>query len=320
MKGQEYISNSTVVIIGIGALGCVSADNLARAGVGKLILVDRDVVELDNLQRQVLFTEDDVGLPKVIAAQNHLERVNSDIIIESVLKDVNFSNVEMMIRGADLVVDGTDNLETRFLINDACVKNNVPWIYGGAIGTMGMTKVIIPRKNACFRCFIDRMPPAGSLGTCDTVGVLNSVTGIIGSLQSAYAIRMIVENDLSDEGLVLVDVWRAEIQRIRIPMNPECKCCGKGNFEFLNDRRGTMVTSLCGKETVQITPVEKGEINIKDLRSRLEKLGRVEHNSFFLTFYSDPYEITIFTDGRATIKGTTDKELARSLYAKYVGT
>ena len=316
---QRTLSRSCAVIIGIGALGCVIANNLVRAGIGRIRLVDRDVVELNNLHRQTLYDEGDVGEPKVMAAAKKLERVNSKISIEPLLKDANFSNIELIIRDTDVVVDGTDNMETRFLLNDACVRKGIPWVYGGAVGTNGMTMSIIPGKTACFRCLNPHVPPAGALGTCDTMGVSNAITGVIGAIESSEAIKIMVGSGEINKDLLIYDVWRHGFQSIFIPRNGDCKCCVQRDFEFLNVTKRTLVTSLCGKETVQITPVERGNIRLRELGGRLENLGEVEYTDYAITFKISGYELTVFKDGRATVKGTSDEVLARSLYSKYAG-
>jgi len=319
LAGQKILSRASAVIIGIGALGGVIANNLTRAGIGRIKLVDRDMVELNNLHRQTLYDEGDVGEPKVMAAVRKLEMVNSKISIEPLLKDANFSNIELIIRGADVVVDGTDNMETRFLMNDTCVKNDIPWVYGGAVGTNGMTMSMIPGKTACFRCLNPHIPPAGALGTCDTMGVVNAITGVIGSIESSEAIKILLGSGDVNANLLIYDVWRHGFQSIQIPRNSDCKCCVRRDFEFLNVTRRTLVTSLCGKETIQITPMEPGKITLRELGGRLENLGKVEYADYAITFKISGYEITIFNDGRATVKGTSDDVLARSLYSKYAG-
>ena len=207
-EGQEKLVNSKAVVIGLGALGGIISTALARAGVGNLKILDRDYVELDNLQRQILFDENDIDSPKAVAAVAKLEKMNSDIKIDSVITDVNFSNIEYLIEGADVVVDGTDNMETRFLINDACVKNNIPWVYGGAIGTTGMTMNIIPGKTACFKCFVNKIPQPGTLPTCDTAGVINAIPLVIGSIQSVEALKIILGQPDLNEHLIIYDIWQ----------------------------------------------------------------------------------------------------------------
>ena len=318
-EGQKTLMDSTVLIIGIGALGSHIANNLARAGIGHIKLVDRDVIELNNLQRQILYDEDDVGSSKVMVAAEKLKKINSEIRIDAYLRDVNFSNAELIIKGVDVVVDGTDNMETRFLINDACVKNESPWIYGGAIGTQGMTMTIIPRHSPCLRCMIPSIPPAGSLGTCDTAGILNSITSIVAAFECSETIKLLLGNGKINDGLIMMDAWRPSWERVDITRKDNCKCCVEHDFEFLNVKKRTIVTALCGKKVVQINPIKRSDISLDELGARLEKIGEVVYRDFALVFKLPGYEITIFKDGRATINGTSDERIAKSLYSKYLG-
>ncbi|MFA5772266.1 MAG: ThiF family adenylyltransferase [Thermoplasmata archaeon] len=319
-KGQEKLSNSSITVVGLGALGSTIANNLVRAGIGKIKLVDRDIVEIHNLHRQLLFDEEDVGKPKAVAVAKKLKKINSDVQIESLLKDFNFSNAESVIRNADVVLDGTDNMETRFLINDACVKNKIPWIYGGAVSTYGMSMNIIPEKTSCFRCLVPFIQKAGTLPTCDTVGVLGAVPVIIGSIESVEAVKILLGKQNVNRNLIVYDVWSHSFKSIDIPRNKNCICCGKHNFEFLNVRKRSLVTVLCGKKAVQIMPIEKGRISLENLSKRLEKVGTVKKTKFALTLKLQKFDITIFSDGRAMIKGTNSENIAKSLYAKYIGT
>jgi len=317
--GQNILMDSTVLVIGIGALGGQIANNLARAGVGHIKLVDRDIIELNNLQRQILYDEDDVGRSKVMVAAEKLKKINSDILIDAYLRDLNFSNAELIIKGVDVVVDGTDNMETRFLVNDVCVKNEIPWIYGGAIGTQGMTMTIIPHGTACLKCVIPNIPPAGSLGTCDTAGILNSITSIVAAIESSETIKLLLGCENINDSLLMIDAWSQSWERVDVSRKDDCKCCGGHDFEFLNVKKRTMVTALCGKETVQISPIKRSDISLDELGARLEKVGEVEYKEFAILFKLPCYEITIFKDGRATINGTSDEKTAKSLYSKYLG-
>jgi len=317
--GQKILMDSTVLVVGIGALGSHIANNLTRAGVGHIKLVDRDIIELNNLQRQILYDEDDVGRSKVMVAAEKLKKINSDIRIDAFLRDVNFSNAELIIKGADVVVDGTDNMETRFLVNDTCVKNEIPWIYAGAIGTQGMTMTIIPHQTPCLKCVVPGIPPAGSLGTCDTTGILNSITAIVAAVESVETIKLLLGRENTNDGLLMIDSWKQSWEKVNITRKDDCKCCGEHDFEFLYVKKRTMVTALCGKETVQISPIKRSDISLDDLGARLEKVGAVEYRDFALVFKLPSYEITIFKDGRATINGTSDEKIAKSLYSKYLG-
>lgn len=320
-KGQKKLLRSKVVIIGCGALGTVIANSLARAGVGELKLVDRDVVELDNLQRQVLFDEEDAkkGLPKAVAAVEKLKRVNSEILLRSEVSDINQSSVEAAIAGYDLVLDGTDNMETRFLLNDACVKHDVPWVYGAALGSTGSTMDILPKKTPCFRCVFPELPPPGSLTTCEDVGVLNQVTGMVGCLEAAEALKMLLgEGDLNSD-LLYIDVWEGTFQKVKVKRRENCPTCAKGQFELLDSSKVTWAGALCGRTAVQIRPSKETKLSLASLKERLAKTGEVSYNGHLLSFTVGSHEFLIFPDGRAIVKGTREESVARSLYTKYVG-
>ena len=317
-EGQRKLSAATVAMIGLGALGTVSAGLLARAGVGRLRLIDRDVVELNNLQRQVLFDEGDVDLPKADVAARKLQAVNSSVAVEGIAKDVHAANIESLVDGADLVVDGADNMELRFLLNEVSVKRRLPWIYGGAIATHGMAMAIVPKTTACFRCFLPQMPAPGSLPTCDTAGILNTVSSIVGSLQATAAIQLLVGEPPAGE-LLVFDGWSGDLQRLRVSRRKDCPACVRGEREFLGARRGQVIAALCGGATISIDPAHRGEIDLAGVESRLRKLGAVKSLGSVLVFEADGARFTLFSDGRALIRGTDDPERARSLYAKYVG-
>lgn len=320
--GQKLIRQASVLIIGCGALGTVSANNLARAGVGTIKIADRDYVELDNLQRQVLFDEDDARqrLPKAVAAVEKLRKINSDIQIEPIILDINHKNIETMINSVDLVLDGTDNMETRYLINDACIKGGIPWIYAGVVSSRGMTMAIIPGKSACFRCIMEQPPLPGSMPTCDMVGVLNGVPGVIASIQATEALKILTGHEEVGHTLIHVDLWRGRFGRVHIERNPACPTCARNKFDFLHGHSLSEAFSLCGRNAVQISPVKDSGIDMKTLKARLMPLGKVYDNGFFLSFKVGQFELIIFPEGRTMIKGTTDESIARSLYAKYIGT
>ncbi len=317
-EGQGKLAVATVAVVGLGALGTVSAGLLARAGVGRLRLIDRDVVERTNLQRQVLFDDRDLDLPKAEAAAAKLLAANSDIRVEPVARDVNGSNVESILEGAGLVVDGVDNMEARFLVNEVAVKRGLPWVYGGAIATHGMALGIVPKVTACFRCFLPAIPAPGSLPTCDTAGILNTVSSVVGSLQAAEALKLLLGNPPSGE-LLVFDGWTNELQRLRIARRKDCPACVRGETEFLGARRGQVIAAMCGGKTISIDPVHAGEIDLAGVEARLRRLGPVKALGSVLAFEADGARFTLFADGRALIRGTDDPERARSLYAKYVG-
>ncbi len=319
-EGQKRLGNSCVVIIGCGALGTIIATSLVRAGVGKVRIIDRDFIEYHNLQRQVLFDEDDVrdGLPKAIAAERHLKRVNSLVQVEGIVADVNYINIEGFIGDADLVLDGLDNLETRFLINDACLKHKIPWVYGGAISSSGMTMSIIPGQTPCLRCF-SASPPSGILLTCDTAGVIGPAPFIIGSLESVEAMKILVGAEAEvNRDLISIDVWKGTFIHFKISHHPDCPAC-HGKYEFLEGRYGMKTTSLCGQNAVQILNPEANQLSLQELAARLQPVGQVTYNEFMLRFTVDNHEMVVFPDGRAILRNTTDESLARGLYAKYIG-
>ena len=317
-EGQRKLSAATVAIIGLGALGTVSAGLLARAGVGHLKLVDRDVVELTNLQRQVLFDEKDMDLPKAEVAAKKLRAVNSSVTIEGVSKDIHAANIESVLAGVGLVVDGTDNMELRFLLNEIAIARGFPWVYGGAIATQGMVMGILPGTTACFRCFLPQMPPPGSLPTCDTAGILNTVSSIVGSLQATEGIKLLLGQRPSGE-LLVFDGWANELQRLRVSRRKDCPACVKRETEYLGAKRGQVIAALCGSQTISIDPAHKGEIDLAGIEARLRPLGPVKSLGSVLVLDAGDAVITIFSDGRALIRGTDDPQRARSLYAKYIG-
>jgi molybdopterin/thiamine biosynthesis adenylyltransferase len=322
-EGQEKLLKSSVAIVGCGALGTVAANNLARAGVGKITIIDRDFVELNNLQRQMLFDEKDIGAPKAVAAAEKIASINSDIEVYPIIKDVNYTNVEEILSGVDLVVDGTDNIQIRMLINDVCVKNRIPWIYTGAIGTSGMSMNTLPDK-ACLRCLYPGLPKAGSLPTCDTMGVLNTITVIMGSIETTEAIKILLgfydDVESTNSNLLVYDTWNHSFDNIIVKKNVKCECCGNENYEFLDSDEQEIITSLCGRNAIQITPADPKELSLKSIGEKLEKLGTVKCTNFIMLFKNDETEISLFRDGRAIIKGTNDETVARTIYARYIGT
>ena len=319
-EGQRKLGNSSVAIIGCGALGTIIATSLVRAGVGKIRIVDRDFIEYHNLQRQVLFDEEDIKaeMPKAIAAERHLRKVNSSIEIEGVVADVNYSNIERLVAGVDLILDALDNLETRFLINDVALKHSIPWIYGGVISSQGMTMTIIPHQTRCFRCLSASPAGRGIALTCDTAGVISPAPFIIGSLQTVEAMKILVGAEEINQDLIIVDVWRGIFKRLKIGRHADCPAC-RGKYEFLETRSGTMTTSLCGQNAVQVLNPEAKGVSFERLAAYLGRVGEVTYNEFMLRFQVNSHEMVLFPDGRAIVKNTDDESLARGLYAKYVG-
>lgn len=319
-EGQRALGAATVAILGLGALGTTIADILCRAGVGRLRLIDRDFVEWGNLQRQTLFDEQDAQerLPKAIAAARKLAKINHTITLEPLIRDVHVGNVEALLDGIDLLLDGTDNLETRLLINDACLKKGIPWIYGAALGAQGNTMTIIPSRTPCLRCLIAEAPPPGTMPTCDTEGVLAPITAIIGALEAAEALRLLTSHS-PREGLLLVDVWHGEFHTVHLERRPTCPAC-QGVYEYLSSQRTSFVTTLCGRNAVQLSPAEETTLDLAALQARLARIGSAIYNGFLLRFQHDGLEMHLFPTGRAIIKGTTDESAARAFYARYVGT
>ena len=324
--GQARIAQAKVVIIGCGALGAVQAETLGRAGVGHLVLVDRDFVEESNLQRQITFDESDSlnRLPKAVAAASRIARVNSDIQVEPVVTDVNFENIEEIISGASLVLDGTDNFETRFLINDACVKSNTSWVYGAAVGSYGLTMTIVPGSTPCLRCVLETMPEPGTGPTCDTAGVIMPIVTTIASIQAAEALKLLTgQTDKLHRSLIRIDVWDFQFNRLDLSQfsaAEQCPACARGEFEFLRGAGRQVTTTLCGRNAVQIARSGRGAVNFRQLAERLRPAGEVAFNDFLLRFRVDEYDITVFRDARSIIRGTTDPAVARGLYARYIGT
>ena len=319
-EGQRKLGNSSVVIIGCGALGTVIATSLVRAGVGKVKIIDRDFIEYHNLQRQVVFDEEDIKaqLPKAIAAERHLRKVNSSVEIKGVIADVNYANIERLVAGADLILDGLDNLETRLLINDVSLKHKIPWVYGGAISSSGMTMTIIPHETPCFRCFSPGLTGRGIALTCDTAGVIGPIPFIIGSLQTAEAMKILVGAKEINRDLILIDVWTGTFHRFKVNPREDCSAC-QGKYEFLDGKFGIRTTTLCGQDAVQVINPEVREVSFERLAAHLRPIGEVSYNEFMLRFRVDNHEMVIFPDGRAIIKNTDDESLARGLYAKYIG-
>lgn len=324
-EGQARIAQATVVLIGCGALGAVQAETLARAGVGRLVLVDRDFVEESNLQRQIMFEENDAlsRLPKSVASASRIARVNSLVQVEALVTDVNFENIEEIIAGASLVMDGTDNFETRFLINDACVKSGTPWVYGAAVGSYGLTMTIVPKSSPCLRCVLEALPEPGSGPTCDTAGVIMPIVTTIASIQCAEALKLLTDRvDQLHRSLITIDVWDFQVNRLdlsKFDAGEECPACSLSEFEFLRGSGRQVTTTLCGRDAVQIARSGRSRVDLAALAQRLESAGEVAFNDFLLRFRVEGYDITVFRDARSIIRGTSDPAIARGLYARYIG-
>ncbi len=345
-EGQRRLRESTALVLGCGALGTVVADMLARAGVGHLVIVDRDFIELTNLQRQVLFDERDVAdaIPKAEAAKRKLATINSQVEVTAIVDDINHTNIERFAAGADLLVDGLDNFETRYLANDLAVKRGLPYVYGGAVGTTGMAFPILPhtpggdaawetleggsRATPCFRCLFDEAPPPGMSATCDTVGVIGPVVGMVANFEAAEALKILSGNlDRVCPTMLNLDLWANSILQLKVGKAyeaGECPCCKGRRFEYLEGRAGSSAATLCGRNAVQLRHRQQaGGIDFRGIGEKLRAHGRVAANDFMLradiTESDKRWEITLFPDGRAIIKGTDDASVARGVYARYVG-
>jgi len=320
-NGQLKLAESTVFIVGCGALGGFQAELLARAGLGRLRIADRDLVEWSNLQRQVLFEESDAAanVSKAEAAARRLRAINSSIAVEPLAVDVTTQNAESLLADADLVLDGTDNFETRYLLNDVCIKQGKPWVYAGVIGTVGMVMPILPGHGPCLRCVIPSSPDPGTFPTCDTAGVLNSAVAVMASLQVTIALRILLGSPPANTGLFYADVWNGSFELLKFQRDEQCPCCAMGNFEFLDARQVSWTTSLCGRNSVQVNPPRAVELDFAELRKRLEQVGRVSSSGLLMRFGADDGEMVIFPDGRAIVTGTTDVARARTFYARYIG-
>ena len=326
-EGQRRLSSARVTLIGCGALGTVLANTLVRGGVGYLRICDRDYIERDNLQRQVLFDEADIAanLPKSEAAARKLMGINSDVTIEAEVTDVTHRNIERLAAGADLILDGTDNFETRYLINDYCVKTDTPWVYGAVIGSTGLCMTIIPHDTPCLRCVFENAPPADMNPTCDTAGVLAATVNIVASLQAIEAVKLLIgRRDEINRHLVHADVWSSRFVNMNVQSTydeGDCPCCKRGEFPYLSGQRAAQATTLCGRDAVQISAEHTASPNLEALARSLQRagVGRISHNKFLLRAEVGGYELTLFADGRAIIKGTDDPKKARTLYAKYFG-
>ncbi len=322
-EGQAKLLASRVLIVGCGALGAAQTEMLARAGVGKIRVVDRDFVEFSNLQRQTLYKEEDarLRLPKAIACKNRIVEINSEIELEAFVEDVNRTNVERLIEDCDLVLDGTDNFLVRYLVNEACVKNSVKWIYGAAVSSYGVTMTIIPRETPCLKCIFEEMPDAGSSQTCDTAGVIMPIISFIAATQVSEALKILTGNFAKlHRGLLQFDVWQNDWRKIKLAApRADCSVCALREFALLESSEADFVSTLCGRDAVQILPPKPTQIDLPQLAKRLAKLGDIKENEYLLRFQVDGNELTIFRDARAIIRGTDDVTVARSLYAKYVG-
>lgn len=318
--GQDRLLRSRVTVIGLGALGSAAANLLARAGVGFLRLVDRDYVELSNLQRQVLYREQDAAeaVPKAAAAAEILKGINSEITIEPLISDVNGGNIRRLIEDVDLIIDATDNFEVRMLINEACHALKKPWIYGGAVASYGMTMNILPEDDApCFRCLISEDQPEGE--TCATAGVLGMLTSIVASIQCTEAVKILTGSENVRRTLLAFDIWRNEMDEVIIEKDPDCPVCGHGEYRFYGKAFGTQSVGLCGKNAVQIVPAADTAVDFDSFGEQWKNCGSVKRTRFTLDLDTGEFQIKLFPDGRAIISGTSEEAKAKSIYSEYVG-
>lgn len=342
-EGQRSLLKSKALVVGCGALGTVVANLLARAGVGHLVIVDRDFIEMTNLQRQVLFEESDVqnAIPKAEAARQKIAKINSQVQVTAIVDDVNHTNIEKLAEGCDVIVDGVDNFETRFIVNDAAVKLGIPYVYGGAVGTVGMQYAILPhtpagdsawekagRATPCLRCIFEQAPPPGMNPTCDTAGVLGTTVGIIATYEANEALKILTGNwQAISPTLLHIDTWHNLVKQFKVARAydiGECTCCKQRNFEHLAGKLSSQTTTLCGRNAVQLSQQSNGnKLDFDEIAGRLRSHGDVTANKFMIraniTDNGEPYELTLFTDGRAIVKGTKHANVARSIYAKYIG-
>ena len=311
---------SSAVIVGCGAIGAATAGLLTRAGVGRLRIIDRDFIEPSNLQRQTLFDEADAvaALPKAVAAERKLRSINSSIAIEGLIADLSPGNAAELLANYDLILDGTDNFETRFLINDFSVKTAKPWVYAAAVASYGLTMTVRPGTTPCLACMMDTQQ-RGLEDTCDTIGVLGPIVNLIASLQSAEAVKLLSGQTQALHGrLISCDVWTGHFQSLALARNPDCRVCSRREFPHLEGEAQPHIT-MCGRDSVQIHEQAR-ELDLALLKRRLSStVPDVRHNEFLLRFRVPPYEMTVFSDGRAILKGTRDPAIARSLYARYIG-
>jgi adenylyltransferase/sulfurtransferase len=319
-EGQEKLLQSKVVIIGCGALGTAQANALARAGVGRLRIVDRDFVEECNLARQLLFEESDAAenLPKAVAAERKLKRINSDVQVEGIVADAESGNIISLVEGFQVILDGTDNFETRYLLNDVALKLGIPWIYAAVVASYAVTLTVLPGRTPCLACVFPK-PPQGMYDTCDTVGVIAPAVAWAASIQVTEALKILLGREAELHGALLgCDVWKNSYQTVRPRRDPQCQACGAREFVHLEAGEATH-TTLCGRDAIQIRQRESRHLDLAALQARLQQFGPVRGNDFLLRCTLDGCDLTVFPDGRAIIKGTHDPAVARVLYAKYIG-
>lgn len=326
-EGQERLAKASAVIVGCGAIGSTTASLLVRSGIGHLRIIDRDILEESNLQRQELFDEEDLreGLPKALTAEKKLHHVNSTIRIEGITADLNPGNAETLLKDVQVILDGTDNFETRLLLNDYALKTRTPWIYSACLGSQALLMDILPGRTPCLRCLVDTIPVPGSMPTCETVGILAPAAKLVASLQATEALKILTGHpEALISGLINVDLWKGTFQKMdtQTALSQDCPACRRGEYEFLNAKSFSLTTTLCGSNAVQITPINGSQIDLSALSLRLQSTlgeGQVSQSPYLLKFRLKGHEMIVFPDGRALLFGTQDSSLARTLYSQYIG-
>ena len=322
-QGQRLLRTKSATVVGCGALGSHIASHLVRAGVGRVVLADRDFVEWHNLPRQALYSEADAqgGVPKAVAAARRLRKINSQVEIQEYVVDVSADTVERLVKGADLVLDGADNFEVRYLVNEVCVKHGIPWVYGGVLGTYGLMAPILPGDTPCLRCLLGPMPAPGAVPTCETAGVLGAVVAMIAAMEATEGLKVLLERE--DEvlrSLAMVDIWNGDMERVETHRGgASCPVCDGGRYELLEADLGSAAVVLCGRSAVQITPRPARKLDLAELAGRLGDAGLVSANEYLLRLEVEGVQLTVFADGRTIVKGTDDTTQARALFARYVG-
>jgi molybdopterin-synthase adenylyltransferase len=321
-SGQVQLQSARVAICGMGALGAMVAERLCRMGIGYLRLLDRDWVELDNLPRQALYTTQDAidVRPKSIAAAEHLHRINPGVECESFVEDITFENAEDRLADVDCIVDGTDNFETRFLINEVAWKHSLPWVHAGVIGAAGQWMTFVPNKTPCFRCLMPEVPPIEQMQTCDLNGVLGAAVGVIASWQAMEVVKLILDLDsAADSQLRVLDLWKGTVRNVRVPQESDCRVCARKKFEFLSGDSGALARVLCGRGAVQIQSARRERVDLRSLADRLRLAGNVFESPFLIRFQAPPHTVCVFADGRTVIQGTENPDEARKIYSKWIG-
>jgi adenylyltransferase/sulfurtransferase len=321
-EGQQRIAASSAAIVGLGSLGCTSATLLARAGVGRLFLVDRDFVEVSNLPRQILYSESDAALrlPKAVAAAAHLGEARADLAVEACCADLDAELARRLFAECAVVLDGTDNFETRYLLNDSSIESTTPWVYAGAVGETGAVMTVLPGTSPCLRCLFPAAPPPGSVPTCETVGVLAPTASVAASIQAGESLKILSgRRDLCSPGLLSFDLLSGTFSRVSPPRTAQCPCCELKQLEYLDETAGSRTHRLCGRNGVMVLAPKATHLDLKDTEARMAVFGPVFSNAYLLQTQWDGHAVTLYADGRALVQGTDDPARAKALYAKYVG-